>query len=697
MSAVFTEGTTQATMPPAKGVMIVCRALDVDPARTLCGDLYDVVQLGDVRVKDRWATRNIVLWWSGSESSARTLIELGNRLNDDLRTVKFLSPPATDTPFGAVEAVTDLGWTFDDFFQWAKPRVKEWDEQAFREAVAKYGVALEPGVSLDEPPEHAPHEFPEAPPIDPEEVASLYAQHEKSSVFHVEPSYRVEDEWQTPLDFWGNSSLPEPDHALLPACMADYCFDQADLRGVDPAQAMISLPVIAAGLIRESVALQMIPGNGWYERARLWGAVIGEPSTKKSVGIEIADGYLKTISMRSRAAEEKEAQEFMHASKEYEGELSDYRREKKKNPSLARPEPPERPLSNRLWTDDTTLEGLAKILASHARGKIIVIKDELAGWFGSMDAYANKGSDKDRPKYLSAYEGKETYIDRSTPGLSYYVPSWSVGILGGIQPSVFAKISARLGADGMLQRFMLAASKPSRLSDERLPDRKALERWQAVCEALYKIEPHPSGPVRFSAQSQELRREASQWLHKAQSSGVSPSMQAAIGKYEGLLGRLALTFHCLENADAGREIPDGEIPLATTQRAWNYIRSFLFAHAINFYEAGENENTQHQRWVCGLILAKSLEKVTTTTLMRSWSKYRTLSQVERRELFANLCAAGWLRASGGKDQAGMMASQYAVNPAVHDGRFAEQASRYTAERARLAEAISSLQSDLGAD
>ena len=69
-------------------------------------------------------------------------------------------------------------------------------------------------------------------------------------------------------------------------CCAPYLFDQSALRGVDPCQAAVSCMVAASSLIRESIYLQMMAdSHGWREHARIWGAVIGDPSTRKGVGI----------------------------------------------------------------------------------------------------------------------------------------------------------------------------------------------------------------------------------------------------------------------------------------------------------------------------------------------------------------------------------------------------------------------------
>jgi hypothetical protein len=191
--------------------------------------------------------------------------------------------------------------------------------------------------------------------------------------------------------------------------------------------------------------------------------------------------------------------------------------------------------------------------------------------------------------------------------------------------------------------------------------------------------------MRFSRQAQELRAEVSRWLHGAVNSGVSPDLQAALGKYEGLFGRLALTFHCIENADHGREIPDAEITLQTAGRAWRYVREFLFPHALSFHEAGTYRDDSKVQWIAGMLLTKAWSEMTISDLNSNYSGYRLLDATARKELLSSLINAGWLRGIGGIDATTKMPTKYQINPAVRDGRFSAQAERYRTERQRYAE------------
>lgn len=691
----------------ALNVMVVSNSADKAAAEKLVigekGPRYAVHCIADLSAMERFpGSKQIVLWWNGSDSTALPMEALGERLSVG-KSVKYIVPRAPGVAFGPREAVEELAWDWEQFAAWASP-VPEWSNGSFRTAVAHFQGELLPehdagAEAPTEPLRSSDGGSPDEPAIDPSE-AEFMASLERVDIAEPEPEPEglqpehsvvfaapQREGWGTPTDLWEATHLPEPPPGCLPACVEDYRLDRSALRGVDPSQAAISMPVAAAALIRESIYLQMTrndPG-GWREHARLWGAVIGDPSTRKDVGIKIGEGHLKHIALRYRAQEEAAREEFTHASKIHELQLAEHYREAKKNPLAQRPPAPERTMSQRLWVDDATLESLGGLLSAHARGKLLVSKEgELSGWFGSFDAYGNGKTDKDRPAYLAAYEGQERYIDRATVGKAYHVPSWSLCILGGIQPSVLATISKKLGHDGMLQRFMLCTSRAADEGEERQPDSAATGRWQAICENLHALEPHPNGPTMLSAQAQEFRKECGRWIHQTiKASAMSPALQAALGKWEGLLGRIMLTFHCIKAADAGRPMPDAEVRLDTAELAWAYIQRFLWPHAMHFYEtASADTRSEHAlRWGCGLILVRGWERFNLSQIARDWKGYRDMNAPQRREFLEQLSLIGWVRGVGGMARDGK-ASEFLVNPAVHDGRFEAHRERYAEERGR---------------
>ena len=678
----------EAAQPPARPILLV--GLETEAAAQIVGGQYEVVRLDQANghCKDRPV---VVYWHSGFgpfPPEAKPLLagaKVGRVLLADVA-----------EPFGPAEALA-AGFDLPKLSAWAKSHGHDYAP----EIVDAYTNAWIANVQAEDARRQAdaiPGIYDQIADAETESAAEDDAATlALASVLDADRHSAVwvsdlgGDGWPEPNDLWGGSHLPEirPEHG--PAAIMPYLLDQAQLAGVDPAQTLVNGLTVCAGLVAEPIALQMMAESArWVERARLWGAVVGDPSTRKGAGLDIVTGDFFRIAKRLRDTQETELAEYDEQVKLHEHRMREWRPVEAKSPGVKpKPQPPERPDLLRLWTDDATKEKVAYMLSKHARGKIMLIREELAAWFGSFDAYTSGKGEKDKPDWLSAYEGKERYIDRVAEGRSIHVPSWSVGVLGGIQPSVLARIAAQLGHDGMLQRFQIVVSRPASEGEERKPDEAATKRWRQVLDNLLGLlYAQEHGAIRLSPDAQAFRGECSRWINKAMRSGLSPHIVAALGKWEGLYGRLMITSHCIEAADQGRMFPDRQVSLETAQQCWRYMREILWPHALHFYDGilAENDARNPIKWIAGLILVEGLSEISTTFLSRRWSGYRAIkTPQQRKELWDGLVTAGWLKPAGGSDVASKMPTRYSVNPAVLDGRFNDARLAYETERRRYTE------------
>ena len=493
------------------------------------------------------------------------------------------------------------------------------------------------------------------------------------------------EEWPNPADFWGVTVMPPIRPEYLPPQIADYIFDQSERAGIDPAQVALNCYVACAALIRSGIELQMQEGDGdgrvWKEKPILWGAVVADPSSGKGPALDIALHKFFKIASTLRAKDEAAWEQYDIDLKIYEKRMQAYITEAAKNADAEKPEAPKKPPRERLWTDDVTKEVVAKLLTENPRGKIAIIKDELASWFGGFDAYGNGKSDKDRPDWLSFYESKERYIDRAMEGRSYHVESWGGIILGGIQPEVIAKISGKLGADGMLQRFQIIVSGPKGKGQKRPPNSEALRQWNRIQENLAGMQSH--GVVcRLSPEAAEFMEAKEEWITDAMQAGLAPALVASLGKWPGLFGRLMIVSHCIECAALGMQSPDRVVPLRIAEQAWKWLRWVLWPHAVHFYSglADQGEEYKSVRAFAEYVLARDITTVRPYRLAQSWSHYgRNFKTIAaRREFWARVEQSGWIRSTGEIDRSTNIAREYAVNPRAFDGRFADQV-----EKARL--------------
>jgi uncharacterized protein DUF3987/Toprim domain-containing protein len=221
---------------------------------------------------------------------------------------------------------------------------------------------------------------------------------------------------------------------------------------------MVALPFLVslAAAIGTTRRLRLTQGaEPWYAYAIIWSATIATSSAKKSPSLAVALAPLR----RLNAAIERESAAAMRRYREellrYQKMLAKWKREKGEgNP----PVEPTRPPWRQCITNDTTIEALALILADNPRG-VSMIRDELAAWIGSHDAY-HGGDHRDTPAWLELYRAGDLAVDRVTHRLQGREPlrvkGAGVSVTGTIQPSVIEKIADEHLEDGMLPRFFLA-------------------------------------------------------------------------------------------------------------------------------------------------------------------------------------------------------------------------------------------------
>lgn len=487
------------------------------------------------------------------------------------------------------------------------------------------------------------------------------------------PDWPKKAEFGAPANFWDDVVIPEvPDEAMPPGIL-QFARDTADLIGVDFCQTAMNTIVVCASAVSATIKLQCLPESDWRETVRLWGAVVGNMSTKKGPAFDRCVAPLIALDDAFRERNNAALAKYELDVGDYEAALSAYRKEKGKNG--APPAAPERPALTRFWTDDVTKETVGK-LCNQARQCIAILKDEIAGWIGSFSAYSSqKGVEKDRSDWLSFYEGKTRYIDRNTEGKSLHVKSFGGCILGGIQPGTISRIAVTSGGtvsmleDGMLARFMIVVSKSATIGDERKPDHAAKLRYTQIIENVAKMRAHSL--IQLSSEAQEYRRAKAKWIHETLTCGLAEPLMGAVGKYEGLHMRLTLLYHLIDCADPCREggaleVAETYIPVETCTRAWQWIERVVFPHAAHFYTItlGAADNRDTLRSLAEFILARDVEILTTTELSNNWMPWRK-GKVggERKSIQNDLIARGqelnWF------EPIGTSTTKFRVNPEVH--------------------------------
>ncbi len=439
--------------------------------------------------------------------------------------------------------------------------------------------------------------------------------------------------------------------------------------GADPGGIAAAALTVCAAAIPDRIKLQVKQyDEGWTESARLWVALIGSPSTKKS---PILSAAAKPLIRQDRLL-----------WREYASQMSEYARLSADERKSSEP-----PKQRRLRIEDTTIEAAQEVLKDSPDGPLC-LQDELSGWFGSMDKYAgNRGAAKDRGFWLQSFNGGPYAINRigRGPGM---IDNLSICMLGGIQPDPVRKLAAESVDDGLLQRIFPIVLRPAVLGrDEPAPD--IGRRYEALVYRLIALEPPRQGGIRdpanarcdvlrFDEGAHTVRRELEpKHLDLMATETVNRKLAAHFGKYDGLFARLCVVWHCIENAGTDR-LPK-IVGQDTAQRVAAFLHQFLLPHAVAFHAGVLGLSDDHDRLiaVAAYILAHKLETVTGRDVQRGDRTMRAMDRQETQSILEKLEAFGWL------EQVPMprngTAPRWTVRPSVHQ-MFEERGMREARRR-----------------
>lgn len=403
------------------------------------------------------------------------------------------------------------------------------------------------------------------PPLDSDEVAAI-----ARSVAR----YEVDQTAQSVAEDWAGQNKrnapPEPPRPItpfvpfptdsLPSPIREYVESVSNSIRCCPSFVVLPMLACLAAAVGASRSLRLKPD--WVVPAILWTATVGESGSAKSPAFRAATLFVRDRQRLAVRKFEQATAEHLAAVEKYEAALEAY--ENAEEPKGDAPEPPVPPVFERVLVSDVTTEAIGPVLLENPRG-VILWRDELSGWIGSLDRYA-KTRGGDEPAFLSMYGGESLSIDRRTGTPRYlHVPAAYLSICGTIQPAVLARTMGRERRDsGLLARFLLACPPRRRKewSDDSVPE-ELRDRVRDVFDGLYALEPardstgdeYPA-PIRVADDALDefkayFRRNAER-LDTA-----SGDEAAALSKLEETAARLALVVHLARQA-AGDDVEPWE-------------------------------------------------------------------------------------------------------------------------------------------
>mgnify|MGYP003631731299 CR=1 FL=1 len=481
-----------------------------------------------------------------------------------------------------------------------------------------------------------------------------------------------------PVDLWKRYETVDMPMGLLPIEIEKFALSQAEVIGVDSGGlAMASLAVCCAA-VTDKIKLQVRKNSiDWKESARLWVALIGSPSTKKS---PLLNAVVKPI-----------ADIDSQLMNDYMRKMADYNAKEKKERELC-----EAPKQKRVRIGDTTIEAAQRVLKDSPDG-VLVFQDELAGWFGGMDKYSGaKGSLADKAFWLQSYNGGECPVNRVSSGASL-IPNLSVNLIGGIQPEPLRKIVNGLDDDGLIQRLIpVVLKKGSPGKDVELS--AEAKAYDGLINRLWELKDggnvaqqimfNGEFTLRFDEKAQSIFNEVSIKHHELlDTEMVSPKLGSHFGKYDGIFCRLCVAFHCIENSD--QKIFPALIAASTASRVARFMQRYLIPNAIAFYGNTLGMSNRHDdilELASFIISRPEIDDITLRTLARSTKALQRLDNDEKIKICEALDAFGWLDPVN--PPAKSKTPHWRVAPQVHE-LFKARGEAEKARRLKVREVIAS--------
>lgn len=382
----------------------------------------------------------------------------------------------------------------------------------------------------------------EAPPVSLEAVARESARAPARA-----PAERADDSAEPdPAASW----TPFPVE-LLPEPMREFVEHEAVALDCDPAFVAVPTLVTAAGAIGLSRWIEL--KATWREPCIVWAAIVAPSGSMKSPALAEAVAPLRELQERAFAEYDRAVTDYEEASRLYEAA-----QRKRESLTLAKPVAPAR---TRFILSDTTMEAIAPILRDNPRG-VLLVRDELGGWFRGFDQYRPGGRGGDAAGWCELFHGRAITVDRCTrPTL--YVPSGGVSVVGTVQVNTLALLlRPELIEGGLVPRLLLVAPPRRR---KRWSEATVLggvrERYRALIEALTRLQPGDDAPVALP-----LAADARAGWERSFNANADPLFEAGevgdectsgtLAKIEAYLARLSLLVALCDDPDADRVSAD---------------------------------------------------------------------------------------------------------------------------------------------
>lgn len=405
-----------------------------------------------------------------------------------------------------------------------------------------------------------------------------------------------------------DSKLPKITKDMLPSQIGNWVADVCERIESPLEVGVVNALSLIGNLIGNRVAIKPKQNDyNYLEYPNIWGMVIGSPSMKKTpVFAEIS----KSVN-RIQANESKQYNEDMKQynediniytirKKEFDKEIKNSKEDDVIKFTMELPTRPRRVLH---FTQDATIEAIARVIDENPKG-LLILRDELSGFLKNLDS---KGKEEYRSFYLEGWSSGSKSIERvgSAP---LYIPKLTLGVLGNIQPSLIKQYvyEAVKGhkADGLLQRFqMLVFAESIEVKGiDRTPNKIARDSFDEIIKYILELEyfegvqENEYNKQPYYSYSNKAQQEYNKWyvaIDKEAKESENEALESHLAKYSKLINSLALIFHICELSQGYDRQGEYDISLDNFNKALK-LTNVLKAHAIRLYSTYEVEEQKKE-------------------------------------------------------------------------------------------------------
>jgi hypothetical protein len=396
---------------------------------------------------------------------------------------------------------------------------------------------------------------------------------------------------------------------LLPSAVAQYVRAHAKAKSVDEAMVAVpSLPVLAAA-VGNSREVQI--KRSWTERSILWMSLVALSGDMKSPSLEASVKPVNRLEVKAKESHDLDQEQYEHELKEY----NQLPQSKKKVT-----EPPQEPQDRQRYrVGNVTLEAIIQRHSTNPRS-LLLVRDELAGWIGSFDRYAQ--GESDLQDWIEMYEGRLVQSDRVSSGTTD-IKNPCVSVVGTTQPKVLErKLTDVHFSSGFAARLMIVRP-PSQKRRFTTADvtRDTSDAYAGLVRTLYDI-PHNGDPEPVGLSRDALQRFGDFVNQNAEIQEQLPEgpLRSKLSKIEAIAARLALILQLTDDPRAS-EVSDNAMHRATLLAEWFRHESARIHHLHGFREASLPEDEQKAQQ------------------LPDWFKWQDVAEVwgvQRRQSF-NIC------------------------------------------------------------